>query len=156
MKPKETIGPTPAARAGKLALLTLPFLVGLFCVFLTFVPIGSIVGIEVAPAFALMAVYYWAAHQPETFPPYAVFAVGLLQDLLSAGPIGLWAAFMLRGSVSRHAKILVTRNPPWPSARARRSQRSTVGSFCTSVAVEGLSMTKCTRVPPSSQMRVKA
>lgn len=91
MKPKETIGPTPAARAGKLALLTLPFLVGLFCVFLTFVPIGSIVGIEVAPAFALMAVYYWAAHQPETFPPYAVFAVGLLQDLLSAGPIGLWA-----------------------------------------------------------------
>lgn len=89
--PKEIIGPTPAARAGKLVLFTLPFLVGIFCVFLTFVPIGSIVGVEAAPAFALMAVFFWAARQPETFPPYAVFAAGLLQDLLSAGPIGLWA-----------------------------------------------------------------
>lgn len=89
--PKDIIGPTPAARAGKIVLFTLPFLIGIFCVFLTFVPLGSVVGIEAAPAFALMAVYFWAARQPETFPPYAVFLAGLLQDLLSAGPIGLWA-----------------------------------------------------------------
>jgi len=87
----EPIGPTPAARAGKLALLTLPFLVGLVCVLLSFVPVSAIFNADVAPAFGLMAVYYWAVQRPDVFPPYAVFALGLLYDLLSAGPLGLWA-----------------------------------------------------------------
>jgi rod shape-determining protein MreD len=87
----EPIGPTPAGRAGKLALLTLPFVIGLVCVLLSFVPLSAIFGADVAPAFGLMAVYYWAVHRPDVFPPYAVFALGLLYDLLSAGPLGLWA-----------------------------------------------------------------
>lgn len=87
----EPIGPTPAARAGKLALLTLPFLVGIGCVLLSFVPLSAIFNADVAPAFGLMAVYYWAVQRPDVFPPYAVFTVGLLYDLLSAGPLGLWA-----------------------------------------------------------------
>lgn len=91
----EPIGPTPAARAGKIALLVLPFLAGLLCVLLSFVPLSQIIFIDVAPAFALMAVYYWAVQRPDVFPPYAVFAVGLLYDLLSAGPIGLWALVYL-------------------------------------------------------------
>ena len=33
------------------------------------------------------------------------------------------------GSVARYAKMFVTRNAPNPKARARRSHRSTVGSF---------------------------
>ena len=69
-------------------------------------------------------------------------------------PAEVVAARMARGSVSRHAKILVTRKPPKPSARARRSQRSTVGSFCTSVAVEGLSITNSARGASGFQTRV--
>ena len=73
---------------------------------------------------------------------------GLKNRGVIVGADGIKAlARILRGSVSRQAKILVTRNPPNPKARARRSQRSTVGSFCTSVAVEGLSMTKLNRRP---------
>lgn len=91
----EPIGPTPAARAGKLALLTLPFLVGLACVLLSFVPISQIFSADLAPAYGLMAVYYWAVQRPEVFPPYAVFVLALLYDLLSAGPLGLWTLVYL-------------------------------------------------------------
>lgn len=44
---------------------------------------------EVAPALTLMAVYYWGIHRPDLLRPGVVFAVGLLQDLLSGGPLGL-------------------------------------------------------------------
>lgn len=43
----------------------------------------------VAPALALMAVYYWGIHRPDLFPAILSFAIGLLQDLLSGGPVGL-------------------------------------------------------------------
>ena len=87
----EPFSPSFATRAGRIVLMTLPFLVGVFCVLLSFVPVGMIFGTSVMPAFGLMAVYYWAVTRPEVFPPYAILAVGLLFDLLSAGPIGLWA-----------------------------------------------------------------
>lgn len=87
----EPYTPTPAARAGRIVVTVLPFIMGLACVLLSFVPMGRIFGTSVMPAFALMAIYYWAIVRPEMFPVYAVFLVGLLSDLLSDGPIGLWA-----------------------------------------------------------------
>ena len=87
----EPYTPTPAARAGRIVMTILPFIMGLICVLLSFVPLGRIFGTSVMPAFALMAIYYWAIVRPEMFPVYAVFLVGLLSDLLSDGPIGLWA-----------------------------------------------------------------
>lgn len=50
---------------------------------------------RVAPALGLMCVYYWAIHRPDLFPASAVFVVGLLRDILSGGPIGLWALLYL-------------------------------------------------------------
>ncbi len=73
----------------------LPFLVAIFCVMLTMLPLGLSSGIIVSPAFALMAVFYWALYRPELMPPYAVFLVGLYYDLASAGPLGLWAFIYL-------------------------------------------------------------
>ena len=91
----EPIGHTPAARAGKIALLVLPFLAGFACMLLSFVPFSRILGAEFSPAFGLIAVYYWAVQRPDVFPPYGVFAIGLFYDLLSAGPLGLWALVYL-------------------------------------------------------------
>jgi rod shape-determining protein MreD len=91
----EPLGPTPAVRAGKIALLVLPFLAGFVCMLLSFVPFSRIFGVEIAPAFGLIAVYYWAVQRPDVFPPYGVFAIGLFYDLLSAGPLGLWALVYL-------------------------------------------------------------
>jgi rod shape-determining protein MreD len=48
---------------------------------------------EVRPAFMLMAVYYWSILR--TVPPLAVFAAGLVLDLLSAYPLGLSALILV-------------------------------------------------------------
>lgn len=83
--------PTPAARAGRIVMTVVPFAVALVLVFLSFLPVGRIFGSSVMLALAFIAIYYWAVARPELLPPMAVFAIGLVFDLLSAGPIGLWA-----------------------------------------------------------------
>jgi len=44
---------------------------------------------RVMPELTLMAVYYWAIHRPDLLRPSAIFAIGLLQDLLGGTPVGL-------------------------------------------------------------------
>ena len=43
------------------------------------------------PLIPLMVVFYWSIQRPEATPAPLVFLVGLAQDLLLAGPLGLWA-----------------------------------------------------------------
>lgn len=104
--------PTPAARAGRVFMIVAPFVMGLVCVLLSFVPFGRIFGSPLTPAFALMAIYYWAIVRPEMFPPLAVFAVGLVFDLLSGGIIGLWAfVYVLTYAVVVSQRLLVVNAP---------------------------------------------
>lgn len=42
-----------------------------------------------APALALPAVFYWTIHRPDLLRPWALFVIGLLQDLLAGGPLGV-------------------------------------------------------------------
>ena len=49
----------------------------------------------IAPAFAVIAVYFWGLHQPDVLPAPVVFAVGLFQDILGGLPIGLNAFILL-------------------------------------------------------------
>lgn len=107
----DPIGPTSAVRAGRFVLLLLPFVIGVACVLLSFVPLGSIVGLQVAPLYALIVVYFWSLHQPDILPPYAIFVIGLFYDLLSFGPIGLWAVTFLvtYGFVQSQRMVLLGR-----------------------------------------------
>jgi rod shape-determining protein MreD len=50
---------------------------------------------EIRPAFMLMAVYYWTILRPPLLPPVAVFALGIILDLLSAWPLGLSALVLV-------------------------------------------------------------
>ena len=50
---------------------------------------------KVAPAMALMSVYYWSIHRPDLLPPSAAFAIGLLQDLLAGTPPGMTALVLV-------------------------------------------------------------
>lgn len=43
----------------------------------------------VVPAMALIAVYYWVVHRPDLMPLWAIFLIGLFQDLLSGGYVGV-------------------------------------------------------------------
>jgi len=48
-----------------------------------------------APNFTLMVVYFWTLNRPELMPPWAVFLVGLLADILTAVPMGMNAAILV-------------------------------------------------------------
>ncbi len=49
----------------------------------------------VAPVLPLSAIYFWSVYRPGLMPVLAVFFVGLLFDLLSGGPPGLFAAVFM-------------------------------------------------------------
>ena len=42
-----------------------------------------------APALVLTSVFYWTIHRPDLLRPSALFFIGLLQDLLTGGPVGV-------------------------------------------------------------------
>jgi len=108
----EPYSPTPASRAGRIFTIVAPFVMGLVCVLLSFVPFGRIVGSSLTPAFVLMAIYYWAIVRPEMFPPIAVFTVGLIFDLLSGGIIGLWAfVYVVTYAVVISQRLLLVNAP---------------------------------------------
>jgi len=49
----------------------------------------------VRPTLALMAVYYWGLHRADLLPAPAIFLIGILQDILSGGPLGVNALIFL-------------------------------------------------------------
>ncbi len=54
-------------------------------------PFGAVNGVPLAPIFALIALFYWAVYRLDFCPYWVPFATGLFQDVLSGGPLGLWA-----------------------------------------------------------------
>jgi rod shape-determining protein MreD len=73
----------------------LPVLTAIFLVILANAPVSFTGGLLPAPALALAAVYFWVLVRPDLMPPFAVLLIGLLEDLLSGGPPGLWAGGFL-------------------------------------------------------------
>ncbi|NWH08305.1 MAG: hypothetical protein HXY22_06610 [Alphaproteobacteria bacterium] len=84
-----------AVRLSQFFLLITPFLTGLAFVLVSMIPFSVSGGLFVTPAFALMPIYFWGMYRPDLMPPLAVFGIGLFQDLVTAGPLGLWPAVYL-------------------------------------------------------------
>jgi rod shape-determining protein MreD len=55
------------------------------------VPVSFLGGIVPPPLLGLMPVYFWCLVRPDLMPPFWAFAIGLLEDILSGGPPGVWA-----------------------------------------------------------------
>lgn len=47
------------------------------------------------PFLSLIAVYYWSIFKPRLMPVTAVFLLGLLQDILTGGPLGMMALLLI-------------------------------------------------------------
>ncbi len=47
------------------------------------------------PFLPMAAVYYWGIFKPNLVPVSAVFILGLLQDILSGGPLGMMALLLI-------------------------------------------------------------
>lgn len=82
-------------RMDVLARQLTPFLLTLTLVIINVVPLHIPGFSRVAPLLPLMAVYHWAIFRPRLLPAYAVFLIGLLQDILTGAPVGVNALVFL-------------------------------------------------------------
>jgi rod shape-determining protein MreD len=71
--------------------------------------IGHLAGVR--PLLVLSVVYYWSIYRPELIPIPLVFAIGLVSDLLSGGPLGLSALLLvaLHGFCVSQRRVLISR-----------------------------------------------
>lgn len=62
----------------------------------------------VALALSLMpvaAIYFWSVRRPRLMPAIAAFACGLLLDVMTQGPLGVWPVVMLAAAMAgRHVR----------------------------------------------------
>ncbi len=86
--------------------IAIPVSLSLVFILLGLVPVGVGTGGTIAPIFTLTVVYFFAVHRPEFFPPWAVFFVGIVQDVMSGGPMGLFTVVLLAGYGLTHAQRL--------------------------------------------------
>ena len=65
---------------------------------------------SVAPFLTAIAVYYWAIHRPDLMGPGTAFLIGLLQDLLTGGPLGVNALVLVvtHWAVCSQRRVLVS------------------------------------------------
>lgn len=80
---------------GRAIWLSTPFFAALALTLLTMAPVDLFPGQAPAPNFAVIAVFFWALYAPQFFPPFAVFSLGLVMDLLGSGPLGFWTLILL-------------------------------------------------------------
>lgn len=54
------------------------------------------------PFFPLIVLFIWSVRHPTFVPPWLIFMTGLLQDLLTGGPLGLWAlSYLVAFTIAR-------------------------------------------------------
>ncbi len=73
----------------------LPFLLTLAMLILGTAPLPIPHFLPLGAGLALISVYYWAIHRPGLLPAPAVFAIGLLGDLLGIAPLGVGTLMFL-------------------------------------------------------------
>ncbi len=92
-----------------------PFLITLMLVLAMALPLPAPSISHIMPLLPMIAIYYWIVHKPDLFPIWAVFVIGLIQDLLSGGPIGvsciayLWIYALVNGFRRRFASASFAR-----------------------------------------------
>ncbi len=79
----------------RLSKAATPTMLGLAGVIVLALPIRLFEGLAPTPVVPLVVVFFWSIYGPNYLPPVSVFSIGLLQDFLTGGPLGLWAGVYL-------------------------------------------------------------
>lgn len=82
--------PSLGQQLDTLARRLFPSAVTLFLVLLAAIPLHIPGFARVAPILALIGIYHWTLYRPDLMPARAVFLIGLLQDIVGGGPLGLY------------------------------------------------------------------
>ena len=72
-----------------------PFLLTLFLVLASIIPLHIPGFSRVVPLLPLIAIYHWAVYRADLLPAYTVFIIGILNDILTGAPIGAYALVFL-------------------------------------------------------------
>jgi rod shape-determining protein MreD len=86
---------TVGDRLSQVARNGTPGLLALILVLLSLAPYNLPGSAQLVPPLALMAVFHWGIFRPDLLPGPLAFVLGLLQDILSGGPLGMWAIVFL-------------------------------------------------------------
>lgn len=88
--------------------LASPFLLTLILVLLALIPTRIPELATIQPLLPLIAIYHWTVFRPDLMPMVLVFLAGMLEDLLSGGPMGIHTLMMLivYGLVQSQRKFL--------------------------------------------------
>ena len=70
----------------------IPVLCGLLGVAITNLPFSILGSWIPSPMYALMPIYFWCLVRPDLMSPGWAFIIGVIHDILSGGPPGIWAA----------------------------------------------------------------
>jgi len=73
------------------AAAAIPALVALAGAILMALPVRLAGGAVPTPAIPILVIFYFAIRNPALLRSPAIFVVGLVQDLLTGGPLGVWA-----------------------------------------------------------------
>ena len=68
----------------------LPVTCGFLGVLFSNLPVTLFGGLVPPPLLGFIPVYFWCLVRPDLMTPAATFAVGILQDVMSGGPPGIW------------------------------------------------------------------
>ena len=73
----------------------LPFSFTILLIMIGMLPIRPPEAAPLVPSLALIAVFFWTIYRPELMPEWAVFLIGLFQDLLGGGLVGIGTLTLL-------------------------------------------------------------
>lgn len=76
--------------AFRIAAALVPLLCGLLFVFVANIPLSLAGGLVPPPLLGLIPIYFWCLVRPDLMTPAAAFAVGILEDVMSGAPPGVW------------------------------------------------------------------
>ena len=79
-----------AIMGSRLFASVVPVTLAILGVMIANLPLSFLGGIVPAPLLGLMPVYFWGLVRPDLMPPFWAFMVGILEDMLSGGPPGVW------------------------------------------------------------------
>jgi rod shape-determining protein MreD len=80
---------------GRLLSSIVPVALGILGVVVANFPVSILGGLVPPALFVFMPLYFWAMVRPDLMTPFWAFVLGILEDLLSGGPAGVWAAAFL-------------------------------------------------------------
>jgi rod shape-determining protein MreD len=89
--------------------LALPAITALIAALFAILPFGAGDTVRAGLSFApLMVIHYWSARRPQLLPVPLIFALGLVVDVLTHGPLGFWALMALAAAAAAHGEIAMT------------------------------------------------